>query len=88
MQVKGTRVTREAVEIEVSPSDILDVLGKQLKQKWRVGHDWYINDKEHWEEWVDTGHGSGLTTVNRPATSEEMRAMRALKELRQISSGL
>lgn len=82
MKVKGVERVSKAVEVDIDPCDILDQLSDALKRKYDVGRDWYIAYSGKWEDWYDTGHGSGLTTEHREATVEEVEIFSALKIIR------
>lgn len=82
MKVKGVERISKSVEIDIDICDVIDQLNHALKRKYGVDTDWYINNKGQWEDWYDTGHGSGLTTKHRDATVEEVEIFAALKIVR------
>lgn len=76
MIVQGVVTKRETVSIDVNPRDVL----KKLKCEWlnsisHSGH--YINSDEVWEDWTDTGHGSGLYERFGKATQEQINTLNA-----------
>jgi len=79
MRVKGIERISKNVEIDVDPCDVIDQLSVALKQKYGINPDWYINSEGFWEDWYDTGHGSGLTSTHRRATVQEVEIFAALK---------
>ena len=84
MKVEGIKTTHENVTLNVRMQDILDGIEKELKKTFKVGATWYINRERVWEDWYDTGHGSGLTTEHRSATVQEIEAMNALTILENM----
>ena len=88
MKIKGTKRTIDHIDVEVAPFDALKAIEHVLKEKYRVGQDWYINRNGQWEEWTDTGHGSGLTDIHRYATDEELEVAKALSTLKDAMRGI
>lgn len=83
MKVRGTQIIRQNVDVEVSTREIFSTLKHLLLQKWNAPGE-YINKGGKWEEWTDTGHGSGLTDIHRDATQEEKDGMKAIDTLREL----
>ncbi|MEG0870607.1 MAG: hypothetical protein RSG77_26730 [Hafnia sp.] len=78
MQVEAVVTRREKTTVTVNPKDIIE----KYKVRWlaelkMVGC--YINTEGTWEEWENTGHGSGLYTTHRKATEEEIKIADAFK---------
>jgi hypothetical protein len=88
MRIKAVERINKTVQVEINPCDVLDQLSQEIKNKYGVGSDWYINDKGQWEDWYDTGHGSGLTTKHRDASVFEVEIFSALKLIRIAAKGL
>lgn len=44
----------------------------------------YINAAFKWESWYDTGHGSGITTIYRAATSYEVELYNSTNNIIEI----
>ena len=83
MRMQGSVTKVETVDVDISPSAMVDALDKQWHCDIKMfGH--YINLDGFWEDWTDTGHGSGITKVLREATEEEKTISKAFRTLRQI----
>lgn len=85
MYVIGKHTTVSSVKVEIDPLDVI----KQLYGKWlaSIGQlpDRYINKDGVWEDWTDTGHGSGLTSFYGQATPEEVVQNAAFATMRLIA---
>ena len=83
MEMKGSVTRVETVKVDISPRDMLEAMQKKWLQDIKQGGN-YINSKGHWEDWTDTGHGSGITETYREATDEEKAIVAAFRTLRGI----
>lgn len=81
MKVDGSVTTIERVTVDITAASMIDAMQKQwLIDIGQVGN--YINQNGEWEEWTDTGHGSGITEIVRAATESEIDIIHAFKTLR------
>ena len=76
MNVTGQYVERKSVQIHVDPFEVI----RKLRAFWltsigQPGH--YINSDGIWEDWTDTGHGSGLYDRFGQATPEQITILKS-----------
>lgn len=72
MIIHGKRKIVEDVNVEIVPHEFLNKLFKSCMSKIYKGEGEYINKDGVWEDWYDTGHGSGMTTKHETATQEQI----------------
>ncbi|MND58564.1 hypothetical protein D3C80_497260 [compost metagenome] len=83
MQMTGSVTRVETVKVDISPRDMIDAMEKRwLSDIKQSGN--YINRKGEWEDWTDTGHGSGITEIIREATDDEKAISQAFRTLRRV----
>lgn len=83
MQMTGSVTRVETVKVDISPRDMIDAMEKRwLSDIKQSGN--YINQKGEWEDWTDTGHGSGITEIIREATDDEKSISQAFRTLRRV----
>lgn len=85
MQVSAERVKKETIKVNVNPVDVIEKLRLQWHLNIGVGSSDYINSNGFWEDWTDTGHGSGLTRVGRQATPEEKQMIASFQSMRELA---
>ena len=83
MQMTGSVTRVEAVKVDISPRNMIDAMEKQWLCDIKQGGN-YINRKGEWEDWIDTGHGSGITKIIREATDDEIVISQAFQTLRRV----
>ena len=88
MKVSGKITTVKNETVEIDPSEVT----KQLKLDWmkRIGiyGFCYLNkSNQMWEDWENTGHGSGITTEYRKATEDEIQIWDMFEQLEDFMSG-
>jgi hypothetical protein len=85
MLVEATHVERKKVTVDVDAVAVID----KLQRFWQnsIGHcGRYINRDNQWEDWTDTGHGSGLTERFGPATAEQIAMVASFANMRVIAA--
>ncbi|UOL48730.1 hypothetical protein [Pseudomonas phage Astolliot] len=83
MKIDGLVTKVETVRVDIAASDMIETLNKQwLVDIGQAGN--YISSEGKWEDWIDTGHGSGITKVLRDATDEEKSIYAAFRTIRGI----
>lgn len=68
MKIEGRETTTRSVQVDVYLPNVIKKLEEMYQRQQKVPRGAYINAQTgNWEDWTDTGHGSGLTDVIRPA---------------------
>lgn len=89
MKIKGAKIHREQVEIEISAWELLnklcDEICKKLVPKTLPSHDQiYIGPNNYWIGW-DNSHGSGDTTVYWEASDSEIIKFKILSDFKLMA---
>lgn len=83
MQMTGSVTRVEKVKVDISPIDMIDAMEKRWLSNIKQSGN-YINRNGEWEDWLDTGHGSGITKIIRGATESEIAISKAFQTLRRV----